>query len=86
MVNIDITAVDDPPTATGLPTDVTVTEDVASSPTVEFEKRPKVFTIDLLRCVYCGFCVDACPNEAIRIVATTFDPATVSTVVMALLA
>ncbi|OYW04612.1 MAG: hypothetical protein B7Z61_09060, partial [Acidobacteria bacterium 37-71-11] len=26
---------------------------------------PKVFTIDLLRCVYCGFCVDACPKEAI---------------------
>jgi len=24
-----------------------------------------VFTIDLLRCVYCGFCVDACPKEAI---------------------
>jgi len=40
-------------------------EDVASSATVEFEKRPKVFTIDLLRCVYCGFCVDACPKEAI---------------------
>jgi len=40
-------------------------EDVASSPTIEFEKRPKVFTIDLLRCVYCGFCVDACPKEAI---------------------
>jgi NADH-quinone oxidoreductase subunit I len=33
--------------------------------TIEFEKRPKVFTIDLLRCVYCGFCVDACPKEAI---------------------
>ena len=33
--------------------------------TVEWEKRPKVFTIDLLRCVFCGFCVDACPKEAI---------------------
>ena len=33
--------------------------------TVEFEKRPRVFTIDLLRCVFCGFCVDACPKEAI---------------------
>jgi len=32
---------------------------------VEWEKRPKVFTIDLLRCVFCGFCVDACPKEAI---------------------
>lgn len=40
-------------------------EDVSTSPTIEFEKRPKVFTIDLLRCVYCGFCVDACPKEAI---------------------
>ncbi len=39
-------------------------EDAASS-SVEYEKRPKVFTIDLLRCVYCGFCVDACPKEAI---------------------
>ncbi|MBI4917789.1 MAG: NADH-quinone oxidoreductase subunit I [Acidobacteria bacterium] len=35
------------------------------SSTVEWEKRPRVFTIDLLRCVYCGFCVDACPKEAI---------------------
>jgi NADH-quinone oxidoreductase subunit I len=33
--------------------------------TVEWEKRPAVFTIDLLRCVFCGFCVDACPKEAI---------------------
>jgi NADH-quinone oxidoreductase subunit I len=33
--------------------------------TIEWEKRPKVFTIDLLRCVFCGFCVDACPKEAI---------------------
>jgi NADH-quinone oxidoreductase subunit I len=38
-------------------------EDPAS--TVEWEKKPKVFTIDLLRCVFCGFCVDACPKEAI---------------------
>ena len=35
------------------------------SASVEWEKRPKVFTIDLLRCVFCGFCVDACPKEAI---------------------
>ncbi len=40
-------------------------EESAGNPTVEFEKRPRVFTIDLLRCVYCGFCVDACPKEAI---------------------
>jgi NADH-quinone oxidoreductase subunit I len=40
-------------------------EDNVPTSTVEFEKRPKVFTIDLLRCVYCGYCVDACPKEAI---------------------
>jgi NADH-quinone oxidoreductase subunit I len=40
-------------------------EDTPDSATIEFEKRPKVFSIDLLRCVYCGFCVDACPKEAI---------------------
>jgi len=40
-------------------------EEDPASPTIEYEKRPKVFTIDLLRCVYCGFCVDACPKEAI---------------------
>lgn len=30
------------------------------------EKRPKVFDIDLLRCVFCGYCVEACPEDAIR--------------------
>jgi len=38
--------------------------------TVEWEKKPKVFTIDLLRCVFCGFCVDACPKEAIVMTRT----------------
>jgi NADH-quinone oxidoreductase subunit I len=35
------------------------------SPDPGIEKRPKSFTIDGLRCVMCGFCVDACPAEAI---------------------
>jgi NADH-quinone oxidoreductase subunit I len=30
------------------------------------EKRPRVFTIDLLLCVFCGNCVEACPCDAIR--------------------
>lgn len=32
----------------------------------EKEKYPQAFTIDLLRCVYCGYCVEACPCDAIR--------------------
>jgi len=29
------------------------------------EKYPTEFEIDLLRCVYCGYCVDACPCNVI---------------------
>jgi formate hydrogenlyase subunit 6/NADH:ubiquinone oxidoreductase subunit I len=37
----------------------------AERPEKTIEKYPTRFEIDLLRCVYCGFCVDACPEEAI---------------------
>lgn len=30
------------------------------------EKMPVRFTIDLLECIYCGYCVEACPMDAIR--------------------
>ena len=30
------------------------------------EKYPKSFDIDLLKCVECGLCVEACPCDAIR--------------------
>ncbi len=30
------------------------------------EKFPISFDIDMLRCIFCGFCVDACPKDAIR--------------------
>lgn len=30
------------------------------------EKRPRSFDIDLGRCVFCGYCVEACPEDAIR--------------------
>jgi len=32
----------------------------------EQEKAPRSFVIDELKCVVCGFCVEACPCDAIR--------------------
>ena len=29
------------------------------------EKTPKEFEIDMLRCIFCGFCQEVCPEEAI---------------------
>ena len=37
---------------------------------VDVEKRPAKFEIDLLLCVFCGFCVEACPCDAIRMDTT----------------
>lgn len=38
----------------------------AESPNPAVEKYPAVYEIDLLRCVFCGFCEDACPVDAVR--------------------
>ncbi len=38
----------------------------AEHPDPNIEKYPAEFILDLGRCVYCGFCVEACPEDAIR--------------------
>ena len=38
----------------------------AESPNPKIEKYPAVYEIDLMRCVFCGFCEEACPVDAIR--------------------
>jgi NADH-quinone oxidoreductase subunit I len=45
----------------------------AADPTVE--KYPKTFDIDSLVCIYCGYCVEACPCDAIRMDTGLFPPA-----------
>jgi NADH-quinone oxidoreductase subunit I len=33
----------------------------------DVEKAPVSFEIEMLRCVFCGFCEEACPVDAIRL-------------------
>ena len=35
------------------------------------EKRPKSFEINMLRCIFCGYCVEACPEDAIQMTGLT---------------
>ena len=47
-------------------------------PDPNIEKRPASFDIDLGKCVYCGFCVEACPEDAIRMDTQILDIAAYS--------
>jgi len=31
------------------------------------QKYPRRFVVDLARCIYCGFCEEACPKAAIKL-------------------
>ena len=42
-------------------------------PDPNIEKRPKSFDIDIGVCVFCGLCVEACPEDAIRMDTGIFE-------------
>lgn len=48
----------------------------AEDPDPDIQKYPQKFIIDLSRCCFCGFCVEACPVDAIRMDTGKIEVAT----------
>ncbi len=44
-----------------------------NAPDVRVEKRAKSFDIDLGMCIFCGYCVEACPVDAIHMDANEVE-------------
>jgi NADH-quinone oxidoreductase subunit I len=47
-------------------------------PDPNIEKAPRSFDLDLGKCVYCGYCVEVCPEDAIRMDTHILDTAAYS--------
>lgn len=48
---------------------------VAEETEDQVEKKPQRYDIDIMRCVFCGYCVEACPCDAIRMDSGVIDEA-----------